>query len=133
MLNLVARKAYIIRRYFLSADIGHSNTNLEKTEPVSDYQRHVDPRLQRKIDCLFAPLDRAGADATGQWKLPFCTLGVFKDREKINRKVLSRFAEVCDYQFSSLAANQEKITGYLQSQLDSAQLKPATHKRMRQN
>ena len=68
-----------------------------------------------------------------EWKLPFSTLGVFKDREKINRKVLSRFAEVCDYQFSSLAANQEKITGYLQSQLDSAQLKSATHKRMRQN
>ena len=47
------------------------------------------------------------------WSLPFFALGIFADQEQINRKVLSRFTDVCDRQFSSLAANRDKIEGYL--------------------
>ena len=51
------------------------------------------------------------------WKLSFQALGIFEDQEQINRKVLSRFTDVCDRQFSSLATNREKIRGYLQEQI----------------
>ena len=51
------------------------------------------------------------------WDIPFSTLGVFEDQEKINRKVLSRFTDVCDRQFSTLAANKEKIGDYLREQM----------------
>ena len=52
------------------------------------------------------------------WNIPFSALGIFEDQEQINRKVLSRFTDVCDRQFSSLAGNQETIRNYLQSQID---------------
>lgn len=51
------------------------------------------------------------------WNIPFRTLGIFENQEKINRKVLSRFTDVCDRQFSSLATNQGKIKGYLRDQI----------------
>ncbi len=52
-----------------------------------------------------------------RWNLPFSTLGIFEDQEQINRKVLSRFTDVCDRQFSSLTANQKPIRDYIQNQI----------------
>ena len=48
-----------------------------------------------------------------KWNFSFLTLGIFEDQEQINRKVLSRFTDVCDRQFSSLAQNRERIKGFL--------------------
>ena len=47
------------------------------------------------------------------WDIPFSVLGIFEDQEQINRKVLSRFTDVCDRQYSSLAGNHEKIGTHL--------------------
>ena len=52
-----------------------------------------------------------------RWNHPFLTLGIFEDQEQINRKVLSRFTDVCDRQFSSLAQNQERIKDFLTEQM----------------
>lgn len=51
------------------------------------------------------------------WDTPSLAMGIFADQEKINRKVLSRFTDVCDRQFSSLAINRERIEDYLQTQM----------------
>lgn len=48
-----------------------------------------------------------------RWGLPFRALGIFEDQEEVNRKVLARFSDVCDKQFSSLAANRDRISRYL--------------------
>ncbi len=48
-----------------------------------------------------------------KWSIPFRSLAIFKDQESINRKVLARFSDVCEKQFSSLTANRERITDFL--------------------
>lgn len=49
-----------------------------------------------------------------RWNLTVRALGIFEDQEEVNRKVLARFSDVCEKQFSSLATNRERIVRYLQ-------------------
>ena len=48
-----------------------------------------------------------------KWNIPFRSLAIFEDQESINRKVLARFSDVCEKQFSSFTANRERITRFL--------------------
>jgi hypothetical protein len=48
------------------------------------------------------------------WGLPFRTVGIFEDQEQVNRKVLARFSDVADKQFSNLSGNKERISRFLE-------------------
>jgi hypothetical protein len=48
-----------------------------------------------------------------KWGLPLRSMAIFQDQECINRKVLARFSDVCEKQFSSLGANRDRIAHYL--------------------
>ncbi|MBI5203410.1 MAG: DUF1828 domain-containing protein [Nitrospirae bacterium] len=50
--------------------------------------------------------------------VPFRTMTIFEDQESINRKVLARFSDVCDKQFSTLATNKDRISKYLSEILE---------------
>ena len=90
-----------------------------------------DPQSMYAVDCrvnsmarpllVFAlPNDDRVRDTTivllqfEKWGIPQRSLGVFEDQESINRKVLARFSDVCEKQFSSLGANRDRIARYLE-------------------
>ncbi len=49
-----------------------------------------------------------------KWGKSFRSLGIFEDQESINRKVLARYTDVSEKQFSSLTSNRDRITRFLQ-------------------
>lgn len=49
-----------------------------------------------------------------KWGIPFKSVGIFENQEEINRKVLARFSDVCEKQFSSLGA-KDRIRNYIQA------------------
>jgi hypothetical protein len=95
------------------------------------YDKEKDPEGKYQVDCrinkikrpvlIFAlPSDDKVRDATigllqfERWGQNFRGLGIFEDQEEINRKVLARFSDVCEKQFSSLASNKDRISRYLE-------------------
>ncbi len=96
---------------------------------------HYDPAGKYSVDCringlarpivVFAlPSDDRVRDAHisllqfEQWKIPHRSLAIFEDQEEVNRKVLARFSDVCEKQFSSLGANKDRIGSYLEEAMN---------------
>ena len=50
------------------------------------------------------------------WEIPFKSVAVFHDQTLINRKVLARFSDICDKQFSNLPGNRERITQFIRQE-----------------
>ena len=83
----------------------------------------VDCRINGDVNPLFVyalPNDDRTRDATiallqfEKWRLSFRSLAIFENQENINRKVLARFSDVGDKQFSSLSGtNRERIKRYI--------------------
>ena len=48
-----------------------------------------------------------------RWGLNFGSLAIFDDQEQINRRVLARFSDVSDKQFSNLSGNKDRIEKFL--------------------
>ena len=93
-----------------------------------------DPEGKYAVDCVinglvrplfvFAlPHDDKVRDATinllqaEKWGLRFRSLGIFEDQEQISRRVLDRFTDVCERQFSSLVLNRDRIRDYIEGVL----------------
>ena len=52
-----------------------------------------------------------------KWGIPFRSLAIFEDQESISRKVLARFSNLGEKQFSSITANQDRIAQFLRESI----------------
>lgn len=94
------------------------------------YDKQHDPDAKYMVDCringmkrpllLFGiPTDDKCRDVTitclqfEKFNVPFRSMAIFEDQETVNRKVLARFSDICDKQFSTLATNKDRISKYL--------------------
>jgi len=121
-------------RQFLGETVPSSRLAPDWHHPDYDPSGHysIDYRINGlpvPLYILALPNDDNVRDATikllqfEKWSLQFRSVGVFEDQEQINRKVLARFSDACEKQFSSLAANKDRISRYLEEHLglDSTQ------------
>jgi len=115
-------------RAFLSERVPEDRRAFDWNDPTHDPEGKyiVDCRVNRSARPLLIyglPSDDKVRDATigllqfERWGVPFRSVAVFEDQEEINRKVLARFSDVCEKQFSSLVANKDRIDRYLQETL----------------
>ena len=93
-------------------------------DPAGKYT--VDCRLngmQKPIMVFALPSDDRVRDATisllqfERWTIPHRSMAIYEDQEEVNRKVLARFSDVCEKQFSSLGTNKDRIATYLNESL----------------
>ncbi len=112
-------------RSFIESNVPESrrsfNWHDEAHDPEEKYvvDCHVNG-MKRPLFVFALPNDDKVRDATiclhqfERWGLKFHSCGVFEDQEEVNRKVLARFSDVFEKQFSSLAANRDRLAQYLQ-------------------
>jgi hypothetical protein len=111
-------------RTFFSEQVPATRRSFDWYDPGHDPQKKY--LVDCKINGMAKPLfvfalsnDSRVRDATitlqqfERWQLPFRAVGVFENQEEVNRKVLSRFSDVCDRQFSSLTENKDRIQKFL--------------------
>lgn len=111
-------------RAMMEASVPEPRRTFDWKDPVHDplAMYTVDCRVNGMARPLFVfalPNDDRVRDTTiallwfEKWGVPYRSLAIFEDQESTNRKVLARFSDVCEKQFSSLGANRERIRRYL--------------------
>ena len=114
-----------IRTMFVEDVIDFTTNNLGSFRPQQDwfykekdpegkYKAHIAMRNNGKLVLVFAlASDETTRDATislyylTKTKLDFTSIGIFKEQETINRKVLARFTDVCERQLSSFSSDNQ--------------------------
>ena len=117
-------------RTLLSEAVPEERRSFDWSDPEHD------PRGMYTVDCringMRRPLFVQALDGDGKtrdatiallqfekWGIRFGSLAIFEDQESISRKVLARFSDVSEKQFSSLTANRERIARFLKETISA--------------
>ncbi len=111
-------------RSFMEATVPENRRAFDWFDPDHDTagKYTVDCRINgmpKPIMVFALPSDDRVRDATisllqfERWSIPHRSLAIFESQEEVNRKVLARFSDMCEKQFSSLGANKDRIATYL--------------------
>ena len=111
-------------RTLLNENVPKSRLCFDWSDPERDPQKSyvVDCRINGMQEPLFVfalNSDNKTRDATialhqfKEWRIPFRSLGIFKNQSDISGKVRERFSDVCDKVFYSLILNYVSIQEYL--------------------
>ncbi len=115
-------------RSFMDATVPADRRSFDWKDPEHDPEGKytVDCRLNgmsRPMMVFALPSDDRVRDATisllkfETWSIPHRSMAIYEDQEEVNRKVLARFSDVCEKQFSSLGTNKDRIATYLNESL----------------
>jgi len=115
-------------RAFMEETVPESRRDFDWHDPLHDPDGKylIDCRINsmpRPVFVQALPNDDKTRDATitllqfEKWESTFRSLAIFEDQEEINRKVLARFSDISEKQFSSLGANCERIKRYLEESM----------------
>lgn len=113
-------------KIFLEEKIPEGKRKFDYNDSVYDPEKKyaVDCRIdinKRPIFMFAIPNDDRCRDATikclqlEKLKISFVASAIFEDQEEINRRVLARFSDVCEKQFSSLQSARERFDSYIES------------------
>jgi len=116
-------------RLFIESKIPSDRYQFDWNDPDHDPEKKyiVDCRInkmERSLLIFALPNDDKVRDATisllqfERWGSKFRSLGIFEDQEEANRKVLARFSDICEKQFSNLASNKDRVGKYLEEILN---------------
>ena len=130
---------YLSRERVRSTFIEDFRAFMEETVPLNRrefdwHDSNHDPGGKYLIDCRINGMERPlfvqalsnddkTRDATitllqfEKWGIPFRSLAVFENQEDINRKVLARYSDVCEKQFSSLVVNRDRIKRFIEDSI----------------
>jgi hypothetical protein len=115
-------------RNFMTEQVPEPRRAFDWHDPTHDSAGNyvVDCRVNgmaRPLMVFALPNDDRARDSTiallqfERWGLMTRSLAIFEDQEQINRKVLARFSDTCEKQFSSLSANRDRISRFLEEVL----------------
>lgn len=114
-------------REFMEVTVPQGRRDFEWNDPLRDPEGNysVSCRINNLPKPLFVyalPNDDHTRDANialqqfERWQMTFTSVAIFYDQTLINRKVLARFSDICDKQFSNLPSNRERITQFIRQE-----------------